>query len=100
MIVRQNVKASRQLFSIAHVRDFVQRHIVKAVLLCKAFLTSELLSIVPDFVPLLFVLLSQVFLHQSILIFHLHVYWVVHQAIAAKTDKQISTEAPHETTYF
>lgn len=70
------------------VRDASQCHLVATVLFSEALLSGHDLDLLASFVPFLLILIPEVLLIKTLLIFNLHVDWVVHQTIILNGNRQ------------
>jgi len=86
----QNIEATLDLFFGVLVRNAAERHMLETLLFREAFLASMVFKLVFCLVPDLFSFVSCVFLNQSLLVVHLHVYWVVHQTFPNQLLRSIS----------
>lgn len=82
--IRQNVIVAVDLLLSVLVADSTQGHLVNTVLFCEALLSDLNLDLLAHLVPLLFVLVTNVFIDKSLLIFDLHVDWVIHKSITTQ----------------
>jgi len=87
--VGQDIVVAGNLFFSVLVADSAKGHAISAVLLSETFLSDLDLDLLADFVPLLFVFVTNVFINQALLIFNLHVNWIVHKAIILNCDGQL-----------
>ena len=79
--IRQDVEATAHLLLRVLVADAAECHLVDAVLLSEALLAHLHLNLLPYIVSLLFVLLTDVFVDEALLVLNLHIDRVIHQAI-------------------
>ena len=78
----QDVITTVHLFLNPFKGNLFEGHNAETFLLGNVFFARDLLRVVSNLVPLLFVLFSQIFLSQAFLVLNLHVDRVVHQSLA------------------
>jgi hypothetical protein len=82
LAIRKNIETAAHLLFSVLVRDATESHVVETLHLSETLLSGCDLNLLTSFIALLFVLFSNVLFIQALLIFHNHVDWVVHQAVA------------------
>jgi hypothetical protein len=84
-----NVKPSFSFFLVTETAHLVKSHLINSVLFSHSFFPNTSFNIILDFKPSFLVLFPQVFLHESLCIFYLHAYWVVHQTFILNCKRQL-----------
>ena len=98
LVVREDVKASIQLFSDSLSRHLGQTHFVIALLLSNLLLSRDVLCDIAHLVASLFVFLAQVFLLETFLVLDNHVDRIVHHALAAQ-EVMVTRRSKKELTF-
>lgn len=81
LAIGQDVETAADLLLCVLVTDLSERHLVETVLFSETLLSGLDLNLLAHLISLLFVFVADILIDQPLLIFNLHVDWIVHQAI-------------------